>query len=66
MGFAGLKFSGSPRMNGVFIDKIIKIAMIKQGVNLSFHENSGWNIILSLLLFVPRGLVDPFSCKVRI
>jgi hypothetical protein len=63
MGFAGLKFSTSPRRLGVL--EIISINMIEIRVpgSKSFTENEGWNFILSVSVFVLFGLEDPFSCN---
>lgn len=61
IGFAGLKFSGSPRRNGVKKHIIIKIDRITEGAKISFHEKYGWKVIFSLLFWVPRGFEDPVS-----
>jgi len=50
-----LKFSGSPKAEGhkVEIKKIIAIVKI-MGLK-SFHENSGWNFIISFFFEFPLG-----------
>jgi len=62
-GFAGLKFSTSPRMLGTL--EIISMNRIEIRVpgSRSFTEKEGWNFILSVSVFVLFGLEDPFSCS---
>jgi len=62
-GLAGLKFSTSPRMFGVFDTIIMNIIEITVAGRRSFTENDGWNFILSVFVFVLFGLEDPFSCR---
>lgn len=62
-GLAGLKFSGSPPFSGFNVDTIIKVATITNKVTISFIEKYGWNIILSVLGFVPLGRFEPDWCK---
>jgi len=63
IGFAILKFSGSPKKLGFVAEKknkmVIKMIM---GVR-SFHEKNGWNFIVSLYLFNPKGLEDLYSWR---
>lgn len=62
-GFAGLKFSTSPRRLGAK-DVIIIITnrILIRGV-ISLIRNKGLNFTLSLLNSVVEGLVEPFSCN---
>jgi len=62
-GFAGLKFSTSPKMLGEFDVMMIINNMIKIAGIVSFTENKGLNFTLSTLVCVLEGLDDPFSCK---
>jgi len=63
MGFAGLKFSTSPRIFGVFdVIKII-ISMIMRAGIVSLIENRGLNLILSIFVWELEGLEEPFSCN---
>jgi hypothetical protein len=66
IGLAGLKFSGSPKIQGDFIIKNKNKVKITAGANKSFHEYNGWNIVFSKLDFNPRGFDDPLSCNVII
>jgi len=63
-GFAGLKFSTSPRILGKLEIMIINIIEINEPGRRSFTENDGWNFILSVSVFVLLGLEDPFSCNI--
>jgi len=63
-GFAGLKFSTSPKMLGQF-DTIIIIMRVITIVGIeSFTENIGWNLILSKLVCDVVGFEEPFSCNI--
>jgi len=60
-GFAGLKFSTSPRMFGIFeVIRIISKASKIIGIE-SFVENSGLNLTLSMFEWFVEGFEDPFS-----
>jgi hypothetical protein len=62
-GFAGLKFSTSPSMFGVFeIISMNRIEIITPG-SRSFTEKEGWNFILSVFVLVLFGLDEPFSWR---
>jgi len=62
-GLAGLKFSTSPRILGIFeIINIIMIIIVNIGI-VSFIENIGLNFTLSKLVIVFVGFEEPFSCK---
>jgi len=58
-GFAGVKLSGSLRMYGSFRVSTINIMMVRVNPKISFTVKYGWNGILSVFLFNPRGLFDP-------
>lgn len=62
-GLAGLKFSGSPIKLG--LNSVISVNNISKIRNptRSLIEKYGWNGILSLSLFTPKGLFDPVWCK---
>lgn len=50
-------------MNGAFIIRyIINIIMIKIP-NISFRVYSGWKLVLSRFILIPRGLFDPVICR---
>lgn len=60
-GFAGLKFSTSPRRLGVIeISLITKVIVLIMGI-LSLAEKNGLNLILSGLLIMLEGFEEPFS-----
>jgi len=62
-GLAGLKFSTSPRMFGMF-DTIVIIIIITSTIGImSFNENIGLNFIFSTDVWEFVGLEDPFSCN---
>jgi len=64
-GFASVKFSGSDVLNGVCVhSRIMAVTTGSSGV-MSFLEKKGWNVILSILVFVPIGLEDPVWCSAR-
>ena len=58
-GLAGIKFSTSPIRKGLMrvmeINRVIKHTIPTK----SLIEKNGWNGILSILEFTPRGLLDP-------
>lgn len=62
-GLAGLKFSGSPKEKGNWKDKTIVDIKIKIAVIISLLEKNGWKGVLSILGFIPVGLLDPVSCR---
>lgn len=59
-GFAGVKLSGSPSMYGFISDSITSINSMITNPTMSLNEKNGWKGILSILLFTPNGLFDPF------
>jgi len=62
-GLAGLKFSTSPNIFGLFDDSnIIKIISKIMGI-VSFVENKGLNFTLSNIVEEFEGLDEPFSCS---
>jgi len=62
-GLAGLKFSTSPKMFGMF-EIIIIIAIITVSIGtMSFDENIGLNFIFSMFVWEFVGFDDPFSCS---
>jgi len=62
-GFAGLKFSTSPKMLGMF-DVIVIIRIITSSMGItSFDENIGLNFIFSRAVCEFVGFEDPFSCS---
>lgn len=62
-GLAILKFSGSPIKNGEIIQNRIKNINITTIEGRSFLEKKGWKFIISILLFLPIGLLDPVECS---
>jgi hypothetical protein len=54
-----MKFSTSPKINGLI--RVIKVRVkIKKIIpRRSFTEKNGWNGTLSKLELIPRGLLDP-------
>jgi len=62
-GLAGIKFSTSPRINGSIIVIIARNEIIDIIPRRSLIEKKGWNGILSILEFTPRGLLEPVWCK---
>jgi hypothetical protein len=58
-GFAGLKFSGSPRRFGLRSVKRTKALNRIRIPARSLIVKYGWKGILSVSLFVPIGLLDP-------
>jgi len=63
-GFAGLKFSTSPNMFGMF-DVINIIMIITNSIGItSFDENIGLNFIFSIAVWEFWGFEDPFSCSI--
>lgn len=62
-GFAGVKLSGSLRMYGSFRVKMVSNMMVSVNPKTSFTVKYGWNGILSVFLFNPKGLFDPVWCR---
>jgi len=62
-GFASAKFSGSEALNGTCVHSRIITAISGISGVRSFVEKNGWNVILSILVFVPIGLEDPVWCR---
>lgn len=62
-GLAGMKLSGSPSMYGFTSDKIVRAINIIMNPTMSLNEKYGWNGILSVFLFNPKGLFDPVWCR---
>jgi hypothetical protein len=54
-----MKLSGSLRMYGSFRVKIVRAWMVNAKPRMSFTVKYGWNGILSVFLFNPKGLFDP-------
>lgn len=63
IGFAGEKFSGSIVKNGFKLIHVVKINMVITIPRMSLIEKYGWNGILSILFFIPKGFDDPVSCR---
>lgn len=63
MGFAGEKFSGSIVKNGFKLIHVVNINIVITTPNMSLIEKYGWNGILSILFFIPKGFDDPVSCR---
>lgn len=64
-GLAGVKLSGSLKMYGSFRVRIVNIMMMIANPTKSFTVKYGWNGILSVFLFNPKGLFDPVWCRNR-
>jgi hypothetical protein len=62
-GLAGLRFSTSPNMSGLFEISIIIRREIQTIGDRSFILKWGWNLILSGLVDDPVGFDDPVSCR---
>jgi hypothetical protein len=62
-GFAGIKFSGSPKTQGPQKQIINKIKSAAKKPNTSLILKYGWNLSLSKFLFTPSGLFLPVWCK---
>jgi len=62
-GLAGIKFSGSPNVQGKKKQIIISNIIIIKNPNKSFDEKYGWKEILSKFLLIPNGLFLPVWCK---
>lgn len=58
-GFAGVKLSGSLRMYGSFRVSTVSAMIMRTNPKISLTVKYGWNGILSVFLFSPRGLFDP-------
>jgi hypothetical protein len=64
IGLAGIKLSGSMNRNGLVSDVLINSLINIDVVTKSLKVNRGWKGSLSLDKASPRGLLDPFSCRV--
>ena len=62
-GFAGVKFSGSPRRLGENRASAIRGVIIRVSPRMSLREKYGWSGILSQSDTRPRGLFEPDSCR---
>jgi hypothetical protein len=63
MGLAKIKFSGSPRKNGIKkIKTSIKQKMSKKN-HMSFEEKNQWKEIIFIFLGKFRGLLLPVACR---
>jgi hypothetical protein len=62
-GLAGVKLSGSPSRYGSFRDSAVRVARRTMKPTMSLVTKYGWNGILSVSLFSPRGLLDPVWCR---
>lgn len=60
-GFAGVKFSGSPRRVGENNVRDVRASSISTKPRRSLYEKYGWKEILSASEFSPAGLFDPVS-----
>jgi len=64
-GFAGVKFSVSPKIYGKARQIQISVVVIINMPIKSFQEWKEWNGILSMFELIPRGLDDPVWCRKR-
>jgi hypothetical protein len=62
-GLAGVKLSGSPSTYGFINGIIVSIIIMIMNPRMSLNVKYGWNGILSIFLFTPKGLFDPVWCK---
>lgn len=62
-GLAGIKFSGSPNIQGKKKQIIIRKVLIIIKPKISLKEKYGWKEILSKFLFNPNGLFLPVWCR---
>lgn len=62
-GLAKLKFSGSPIINGVHIDRVDRTPKMINMEGMSFLEKNGWKFIISIFWFLPKGLLEPVWCR---
>lgn len=58
-----MKFSGSLKKFGLIRIMARKLLRTRVYPSISLIEKYGWNGILSMFLFSPKGLFDPFWCK---
>ena len=65
MGFAGIKFSGSPISQGPWKQTPKNKTKNNLNPNASLTVKYGWNGDLSKFPLSPRGLDEPVSCKKR-
>lgn len=62
-GFAGMKFSVSPRRKGLVSTRKISVQSMITNPTRSLNEKYGWNGTLFRLEGVPAGLLDPVWCR---
>lgn len=62
-GLAGIKFSGSPSIQGSNRQISVKPINITKNPNKSFVVKYGWKLILSKFLLTPKGFPLPVWCK---
>lgn len=62
-GFAGVKFSGSPKRFGENRASAMRGVSMRINPRMSLKEKYGWNGILSQSDTMPRGLFEPDSCR---
>lgn len=62
-GFAGVKFSGSPKRFGENRASAMRGVSMRINPRISLNEKYGWNGILSQSETRPRGLFEPVSCR---
>jgi len=62
-GLAGMKLSGSPRRLGENSASEVRAISIAAKPRRSLYEKYGWNGILSVSEFSPRGLFEPVSWR---
>ena len=60
-GFAGMKFSASPKRLGINRANAAKKKIMTRKPSRSLYEKYGWNEILSASELIPRGLLEPVS-----
>ena len=62
-GLAGMKLSVSLRRYGSFRERVDRAVNKMMKPTMSLVTKYGWNGILSVSLFRPRGLFDPVWCR---
>lgn len=62
-GFAGVKFSGSPKRFGENNASDVRASNITTNPRRSLYEKYGWKEILSASEFNPAGLFEPVSWR---
>lgn len=61
--FAGVKFSLSPRVKGLYRHIAMNNVNNTKTFTLSFSEKNKWNWALLALDLTPKGLLDPSECS---